>query len=60
MEEQNKKPEDIHITKSFTGWVHHHRRMAKWLMKGLVAVIASLLYYLRKEEKHIEEESKKD
>ena len=53
------KQEDIHLTKGFTGWVHHHRTLAKWLMKFLVAGIASLLYYLRREEKHIEEESKK-
>lgn len=51
--------QDIHLTKGFTGWVHHHRILAKWLMKALVAVITSLLYYLRKEERHIEEESKK-
>ncbi|OGM99591.1 MAG: hypothetical protein A2817_01875 [Candidatus Yanofskybacteria bacterium RIFCSPHIGHO2_01_FULL_39_8b] len=59
MEEQNKKTEDIHLTKGFTGWVHHHRRLAKWLMKILVTGIASILYYLRKEQKHIEEEEKK-
>jgi hypothetical protein len=59
MAEETKKHEDIHITKGFTGWVHHHRILAKWLMKGLVALVASLLYYLRKEEEHIEKEGKK-
>ncbi|MDO8495889.1 MAG: hypothetical protein Q7S43_00340 [bacterium] len=59
MSEETKKQEDIHITKGFTGWVHHHRTLAKWLMKILVAGVASLLYYLRREQKHIEEENKK-
>ena len=70
MEEHNKKPtyvhkdfgeakpEDIHLTKGFTGWVHHHRRMAKWFMKFLIAGVASLLYYLRREQGHIEDEEK--
>ena len=70
MEEQNKKPayvhkdfgeaksEDMHLTKGFTGWVHHHRILAGWLMKALVMAVASLLYYLRKEQKHIDEENK--
>jgi hypothetical protein len=53
------KQEDIHINKGFTGWVHHHRVLAKWLLKALVAIVASLLYYLRKEERHIEEETDK-
>jgi len=59
MNEEVMTKEDIHLTKGFTGWVHHHRRMARWLMKILVAGIASLLYYLRKEQKHIEEEERK-
>lgn len=54
-----KKSEDIHLTKGFTGWVHQHRILAKWLMKFLVAGVTALLYYLRREQKHIEEENKK-
>lgn len=56
-EEAEKK--DIHLTKGFTGWVHHHRRMAKWLFKLVIAGVASLLYYLRRQEKVIEQEEKK-
>ena len=59
MDEENKKQPDIHISKGFTGWVHHHRRLAKWLMKFLVAGVTALLYYLRREQRHIEEEGKK-
>lgn len=58
MEERDKK-QDIHLTKGFTGWVHHHRMLAKWLMKILVAGATAFLYYLRREQKHIDEEVKK-
>ena len=58
MTEENKKQEDIHINKGFTGWVHHHRRLAKWLFKLLIAGVVSLLYYLRNQEKVIEQEEK--
>jgi len=58
MTQENKK-EDIHINKGFTGWVHHHRILAKWLIKFLVVGATSLLYYLRREQRHIEEENKK-
>lgn len=58
MSGENKKQEDIHITKGFTNWVHHHRRMAIWLMKIFIAGMTSLLFYLRREERHIEEEAK--
>jgi hypothetical protein len=56
MEEETKKQEDVHITKGFTRWTHQHRRMAKWLMKGSIALVASILYYFRREEKRIEDE----
>ena len=60
MAEENKKQEDIHLTKGFTRWVHHHRRLAKWLVKGLAAGVSLLLFYLRKEEKQIEQEGKRN
>ncbi|OGN00329.1 MAG: hypothetical protein A3B91_00255 [Candidatus Yanofskybacteria bacterium RIFCSPHIGHO2_02_FULL_41_29] len=59
MSEEAKKQQDIHINKGFTGWVHHHRILARWLMKILVVGVTSLLYYLRREEKHIENEQKR-
>jgi len=63
MSEDNQKSsinqEDIHLTKGFTGWVHHHRTLAKWLMKIIIAGVATLLYYLRREQRHIEEENKR-
>lgn len=59
MDEVKDKKEDIHLIQGLTGWVHHHRTLARWLMKILVAGIVSLLYYLRREQKHIEEEEKK-
>ena len=58
-EESNTKRKDIHGTVGTTRWVHSHRRVAKWLMKIAVAGAASFLYYLRKQEKQIEEEEKK-
>jgi len=59
MSEEVTKKEDIHITKGFTGWVHHHRRLAKWLLKLLIAGATAFIYYLRREQRHIEEEGKK-
>lgn len=59
MNDDNKKLEDIHITKGFTGWVHHHRKMAKWLFKLLIAAVTSTLFYLKRQEKVIEQEEKK-
>lgn len=59
MEEEHKKQEDIHLTKGLTRWVHHHRRLAGWLIKGLIAGVTAFLFYLRREEKHIEDETKK-
>ena len=58
MEEKETKHEDTHGSPEMTRWVHKHRRAAKWLMKIAVAGAASFLYYLRKQEKQIEEEEK--
>lgn len=60
MTEENKKVEDIHITKGFTRWVHHHRTLAKWLMKALIAGVTAILYYLNRQEKQIENEEKRE
>ena len=59
MAEENKKSEDVHLTKGFTCWVHHHRKLAKWLMRALIALVTSILYYLRREQRHIDEEGNK-
>ncbi|OGM95939.1 MAG: hypothetical protein A3B86_01635 [Candidatus Yanofskybacteria bacterium RIFCSPHIGHO2_02_FULL_38_22b] len=56
--EIKEKYQDNHITPTITHWVHHHRRLAKWLFKFLIASVASLLYYLRNQEKVIEKEEK--
>ena len=50
---------DIHGTEATTRWIHKHRKAAKWLMKIAIVGISSVLYYLRKEEKEIEEEKTK-
>ena len=57
MEEYNKH-EDTHGSAGVTHWGHKHRRMATWIIKLLVAGIASFLYYLRKQEREIEKEEK--
>ncbi len=59
MSEENKKQEDIHLNKEVTRWVHHHRRLAKWLGRILIAGMTLLLYYLKNQQKHIEDENKK-
>ena len=59
MEEKEHKKEDIHGTPETTRWVHKHRRVAKWLVRIMALGVASLSYYLRKQEKQIEEEEKK-
>jgi len=59
MMEETKTPEDTHLTKGFTHWVHHHRKLAKWLMRALIALVTSILCSLRREQKHIDEENGK-
>ena len=58
MEEETKK-EDVHLNPATTHWVHKHRTAAKWLVRGLALAVGSLSYYLRKQEKEIEDEAKK-
>lgn len=58
-EGQDKKQEDIHLTREVTSWVHHHRKLAKWLMRILVMGLAVASYYFKKEQKHLEDEEKK-
>lgn len=60
MTEKETKQQDTHGTPEMTHWVHKHRRLAKWLFKLLIAGVASLLYYLRRQEKDIEKEVEKD
>ena len=60
MTEKETKNQDIHGTRAMTRWVHRHRTLAKWLFKLLIAGVASLLYYLRRQEKDIEKEVEKD
>ena len=57
MKEEDKK-RDMHGTEATTRWVHHHRRLATWILKILAAWMASLLYYLKSQEKEIEKEQK--
>ena len=52
------KHKDIHGTEATTRWIHHHRRLATWILKLLVAGVASFIYYLRSQEKEIEQEQK--
>jgi len=59
MEEKETKHKDTHGIEATTRWIHKHRRAAKWLIKLAVAGAASFLYFLRKQEKQIEEEDKK-
>jgi hypothetical protein len=56
--EQKENHKDTHGSSGMTRWVHRHRRLAKWLLKFLVAGVAAFLYYLRSQEKIIEQESK--
>ena len=54
------KQQDIHGTKTTTRWVHKHRTLAKFLVRGLVVTGAALTYYLKNQEKKIEQEEKKE
>jgi len=54
------KNEHKHGTSGMTSWVHHHRRLAKWLVRLLVAGVTTVLYYLKTQEKVIEWEAKHD
>ena len=58
VEQKEIKHLDTHGSAGMTRWVHKHRRMATWIIKLLVASIASFLYYLRKQEREIEKEEK--
>ena len=59
MSEENKNNKDIHGTPATTRWVHKHRTLAKFIMKGLAIGATSALYYLRKQEDKIKEEEKR-
>jgi hypothetical protein len=59
MSEENKN-QDTHGTKMTTKWVHKHRTVAKFFVKSLVVVGAALTYYLKNQEKKIEQEEKKE
>ena len=50
--------QDIHGTEEMTRWVHKHRVAAKWLVRILALGVASFSYYLRKQEKEIDQEEK--
>jgi hypothetical protein len=55
---ENKK--DTHGSPAITRWVHHHRRMARWLLRFLVTGTTALLFYLRSQEKIVDQEIKHD
>ena len=57
--EKETRNQDSHGTPAMTRWVHKHRTLAKWLFKLLIAGVASLLYYLKRQEGDIEKEAKK-
>lgn len=51
---------DTHGSPAITSWVHRHRRLAKWLVRILISGAVRLLFYLKREQKNIDREIKKE
>lgn len=60
MEGHNSKHQDKHGTVGMTSWIHKHRKLAKWLARVAVVGVTAFSYYLKKQEKKIEEEERKE